>query len=108
MEEENQKHYYSIGEVSELLNVPPSTLRYWEKEFDILKPKKNAKGDRLFTRSDLQNIKLIYLLVKEKGYTIDGAKAQLKNKLSAEQKKLQIVERLKHVRSFLADIKEAL
>ncbi len=108
MEEENQKHYYSIGEVSELLNVPPSTLRYWEKEFDILKPKKNAKGDRLFTRSDLQHIKLIYLLVKEKGYTIDGAKAQLKNKLSAEQKKLQIVERLKHVRSFLADIKEAL
>lgn len=108
MEEAYQKHYYSIGEVSEMLHVPPSTLRYWEKEFDILKPKKNAKGDRLFTRTDLQNIKLIYLLVKEKGYTIDGAKAQLKSKLSTEQKKLQIVERLKKIRAFLSDIKEAL
>ncbi len=106
--EELTKHYYSIGEVAEMQGLTTATLRYWEREFEILKPKKNAKGDRLFTRADVENIRLIQLLLKEKGYTIDGARAQLKNKLSKEQRKFQMIEKLKKIRSFLMEIKEAL
>ena len=72
------KRYYSIGEIAQAFNVNTSLIRFWEKEFDILKPKKNAKGNRLFTPEDLKNLKLIYHLVKEKGYTLDGAKQHLK------------------------------
>lgn len=107
-EKEIEKQYYLIGEVADMLQLSPSLLRYWEKEFDILKPKKNAKGDRLFTRDDVENIKLIYHLVREKGYTLEGAKAQLKSNLGEAQKKLRMIEKLKKIRTFLVEIKEAL
>jgi DNA-binding transcriptional MerR regulator len=103
---ENTKLYYSIGEVAEMLQVNASLLRYWEKEFDMIKPRKNAKGDRLFTRDDIEKLKLVYHLVKEKGYTLEGAKIQLKGGADILHKKLQITERLKKVRSFLAELKD--
>ncbi len=73
-----QKLYYSIGEVAKLFEVNTSLIRFWEKEFDILKPKKNKKGNRLFTKDDLGNLKKIFVLVKEKGFTLEGAKKELK------------------------------
>ncbi len=109
MEEKDiEKQYYSIGEVADMLQLNTSLLRYWEKEFDILKPKKNAKGDRLFTREDLENIKLIYHLVREKGYTLEGAKIQLKHNFGEAQKKLKIIDKLKKIRAFLVEMKEEL
>ncbi len=107
-EKEIEKLYYSIGEVAELMQVNASLLRYWEKEFDMLKPKKNAKGDRLFTKADIEKIKLIHHLVKEKGYTLEGAKLRLKDNLEGEEKKLKLVEKLKKVKSFLLELKEEL
>lgn len=107
-EKEIEKLYYTIGEVAEMLQVNTSLLRYWEKEFDVLNPRKNAKGDRLFTKSDIEKIKLIYHLVKERGFTLDGAKAHLKNNLAQEERKLKLVEKLKKVRAFLVQLKEEL
>ncbi|HEY0030428.1 MAG TPA: MerR family transcriptional regulator [Bacteroidia bacterium] len=72
------KLYYTIGEVSEMFQVNTSLIRFWEKEFDIIKPKKNKKGNRLFTPEDIDNFKVIYNLVKEQGLTLDGAKKYLK------------------------------
>ena len=77
-----EKRYYKIGEVAQAFQVNTSLIRFWEKEFDVLKPKKNAKGNRLFTQEDLKNIKLIYNLVKENGFTLEGAKQKLKSKFS--------------------------
>jgi DNA-binding transcriptional MerR regulator len=107
-EKEIEKLYYTIGEVAELLGVNASLLRYWEKEFETLKPKKNGKGDRFFTKEDIEQLKLIYHLVKEKGYTLEGAKSRLKTSPESSQKKLQIIERLKRVRGFLEELKEQL
>lgn len=107
-DKEIEKLYYSIGEVAEMLDVNASLLRYWENQFDILKPKKNGKGDRLFTKHDIEILKVIYHLVKEKGYTLDGAKIQLKSKFEEEKKKFLLVDKLKKVRGFLADMKDQL
>jgi DNA-binding transcriptional MerR regulator len=105
---EIEKLYYTIGEVAEMLNVNASLLRYWEKEFDILKPKKNAKGDRFFTKGDIEKIKIIHYLVRDKGYTLDGAKAQLKSKYAETEKKYLLIEKLQKVKSFLVELKEQL
>ena len=80
--DENQltKLYYSIGEVADIFEVNTSLIRFWEKEFNSIKPKKNKKGNRLFTSKDILKIETIYYLVKEKGYTLDGARNELKNK----------------------------
>ena len=107
-EKEIEKLYYSIGEVAEMLEVNASMLRYWEREFDILKPKKNAKGDRFFTKGDIEKIKLIYHLVKEKGYTLEGAKARLKGNPEQEEKKFTLIEKLKKVKGFLSELKDEL
>ncbi len=107
-EKEIEKLYYAIGEVAEMMQVNASLLRYWEKEFDVLKPKKNAKGDRLFTKSDIEKIKLIHHLVKEKGYTLEGAKLRLKTNPENEEKKLKLIEKLKKVKGFLLELKEEL
>jgi len=107
-EKEIEKLYYTIGEVAEMLNVNASLLRYWEKEFDTLRPKKNAKGDRFFIKEDIEQLKLIYHLVKEKGYTLEGAKSRLKTAPDTSQKKLQIIEKLKRVRGFMEELKEQL
>ncbi len=107
-EEETKKRYYSIGEVAKLFDVNPSLIRFWESEFDVLQPKKNRKGNRLFTQEDIENLKIIYHLVKEKGFTLNGAKDEMKknpNELKDQQKVVQALEKLK---SFLIDMKDHL
>ena len=105
-EKEIEKLYYTIGEVAEMLDVNTSLLRYWEKEFDILKPRKNTKGDRLFIKEDIETIKLIYHLVREKGYTLEGAQSRLKSDFELTQKKFKLIEKLKKIRGFLEELKE--
>ncbi|MEO6489041.1 MAG: MerR family transcriptional regulator [Ferruginibacter sp.] len=99
-----EKQYYSIGAVSEMFKVNQSLIRYWENEFDILKPKKNGKGDRFFRPEDVKNLKLIYQLLREKKYTIEGAKEFLKKNKNAEEK-FAIIESLKRLKSFLLELK---
>ena len=103
-----EKLYYSIGEVAKTLKVNVSLIRFWEKEFDILKPKKNKKGNRMFTVVDFENLKLIFHLVKERGFTLEGAKNKLKENKEDTINNYEIVTRLKEVRSFLVELKEGL
>ena len=100
-----EKKYFSIGEVAEMLDVATSLIRFWESEFDIIKPKKNRKGNRQFTRDDIENVKLIYHLVKEKGYTLQGAKDLLKNGNDVLKEKIEVIESLKKVKNFLKEIR---
>lgn len=103
------KVYYSIGEVADLFKVNASLIRFWEKEFDILKPHKNKKGNRLFTQKDLDNLNIIYDLVKERGYTLNGAKEMLRaEKIDETTKKMEIINSLEKVKSFLLDLKSEL
>lgn len=102
------KMYYSIGEVSRIFNVNTSLIRFWEKEFTILKPKKNAKGNRLFTQKDVDNLHIIYNLVKERGFTLDGAKKKMKENKSGKLNSDEMMKSLKKVRSFLLELKEEL
>ncbi len=107
-ERDIEKVYYTIGEVAEEFNVATSLIRFWESEFDILKPKKNKKGNRQFTRDDIKKLRLIYHLVKERGFTLQGAKAMLKNNAEELQDNLDMIESLKKVRNFLVQLKEQL
>lgn len=105
---EIKKLYYSIGEAAEILGVNTSLIRYWETEFDIIKPKKNAKGDRIFREKDIENLQLIYHLVKEKGFTLDGAKKQLKTKKKPLKNNQEIIASLTKIKTFLEDLKNEL
>ncbi len=107
-QEETQKRYYTIGEVARMFNVNPSLIRFWENEFDILQPKKNRKGNRLFTQIDLENLKIIYHLVKEKGFTLNGAKEEMKKNPTELKDHQKIIESLEKLKSFLLDIKDDL
>ncbi|MGB0916334.1 MAG: MerR family transcriptional regulator [Flavobacteriales bacterium] len=102
------KLYYSIGEVAKMFDVNASLIRFWEKEFDILKPKKNAKGNRLFRQADVDNLKVIYHLVKERGFTLDGAKKKLRENKGDTIQNEEIVERLKDIRGFLVELRDNL
>ncbi|MEP7166204.1 MAG: MerR family transcriptional regulator [Ferruginibacter sp.] len=99
-----EKRYYSIGAVSEMFKVNQSLIRYWENEFDILKPKKNGKGDRFFRPEDVKGLKLIYHLLRERKYTIEGAKEFLKKNKKADEK-FEMIESMKKLRSFLHELK---
>lgn len=103
-----EKLYYSIGEVAKKFDVNVSLLRYWEKEFDILKPKKNKKGNRLFTKKDVENIEVIYHLVKERGFTLEGAKKKLSENKSDTIENMEIVNRLKKIKEFLLNLSSEL
>ena len=103
-----KKLFYQIGEVSKALNVNVSLIRFWEKEFDVLNPKKNKKGNRLFTQRDFDNLNIIYHLVKERGFTLDGAKKKLKENKEGKIDNLSIIRHLKEIRGFLVDLKEQL
>jgi len=105
-EKEIEKLYYSIGEVAEQFNVAPSLIRFWETEFDILQPKKNRKGNRQFTREDIDQIRLIYHLVKEKGFTLNGAKEMLKQDSVAVRDKMEMIDSLRSIRKFLSDLRD--
>jgi DNA-binding transcriptional MerR regulator len=102
-----QKHYYSIGEVSQMFRVNASLLRFWESEFDILQPRKNRKGDRLFRPVDIKNLLLIYDLLRRRKLTIDGAKDFLKNNKKS-QERFEMIQSLKKIKSFLLEIKASL
>ena len=103
-----EKRYYRIGEVAKAFSVNTSLIRFWEKEFEIIKPKKNAKGNRLFTPNDIENFKLIFRLVKEKGYTLEGAKQKLKENPDGVMKNHQIISRLEAIKLELIKIKNQL
>lgn len=103
-----EKRYYSIGELAQAFNVNTSLIRFWENEFEILQPKKNAKGNRMFTPEDLKNLKLIYHLVKERGFTLDGAKTHLKENKQKSLQTFELIEKLKRVREELVRMKSNL
>ena len=107
-EKPTEKLFYKIGDVAKIFEVNVSLIRFWEKEFDILKPKKNKKGNRLFTKKDLNNLKVIYHLVKERGFTLEGAKMKLKENKKDTINNFEIVNHLKDIRGFLVKIREEL
>jgi DNA-binding transcriptional MerR regulator len=107
-EKKVEKLFYSIGEVAEMLNVPVSTVRFWENEFDVLKPRKNKKGNRLFTAQDIKNLKIIHHLVKEKGMTLAGVKKQLSAKWEETDYKYEISQSLKEIKGMLLDLRDSI
>ena len=103
-----EKRYYGIGEVAKAFNVNTSLVRFWEKEFDVLKPKKNAKGNRKFTPEDIKMLELIFHLVKERGFTLEGAKIHLKENKQKTLNRFELIRKLETVKSELLKIKEQL
>ncbi len=103
-----EKLYYGIGEVAKAFNVNASLLRFWEKEFDVLQPKKNAKGTRKFTPADIKNLELIYHLVKERGFTLEGAKIHLKEGKKEILSNFDIIRKLESVKAQLLEVKGSL
>lgn len=101
------KLYYSISEVADMFGVNTSLIRYWEKEFDCIRPVKNKKGNRQFTQSDIDNIRKIYHLTKECGFTLAGAKEQLKT-AQVDDEKLKAIDTLAEIKAFLIDLRQAL
>jgi len=107
-EKQIEKKYYTIGEVAEKFGVATSLIRFWEAEFDIIRPRKGRKGNRQFTAEDIENVKLIFHLVKEKGYTLHGAKDVLKEKKGEAINQMKMISALKNVKSLLQEIKNKL
>jgi len=107
-ETETVKLYYTIGEVSKMFNVNASLIRFWEKEFEVLQPKKNKKGNRLFTSEDVENLRIIFHLVKERGFTLQGAKAKLKDNKSDVTDNTELYDSLTKLKHFLVELKEQL
>lgn len=105
-EKKIEKLYYSIGEVSGMLGVPVSTVRFWENEFRILKPMKNKKGNRMFTANDVKNLTIIHRLLKEEGMTIAGVKKKLSGKWDETDRVYEISESLKKIRSLLIELRD--
>ena len=103
IEQELTKLYYSIGEVAEMFDVSNSLIRYWEAEFSILKPSKNSKGDRRFMVKDIRNLEKIYTLVKERGFTLDGAKKELKKKKNPGSNS-EVVNKLKKIKNRMMEL----
>lgn len=100
-----EKKYYTIGEVAAMFKVATSLIRFWESEFDIIKPKKNRRGNRQFTKEDIDNVKLIYHLVKEKGYTLQGAKEKISSGIYAQRETVAMIDSLKELKEFLIALK---
>ncbi|MBT8285105.1 MerR family transcriptional regulator [Muriicola sp. E247] len=103
-----EKRYYGIGEVARAFDVNTSLIRFWEKEFDVLQPKKNAKGNRKFTPDDIKNLQLIYHLVKERGFTLEGAKTHLREEKKKTLSNFEIIQKLERVKAELIKIKKQL
>lgn len=104
-----KKMFYSMGEVAEMFDVKPSLLRHWEAKFDILRPHKNKKGNRMFTPEDVENLKLIYHLVKERGMTLAGAAQYLKNGITDTMRRdMELLDRLQRIRAELVEVREQL
>jgi len=107
-EKQTTKLFYSIGEVAKMFDVNTSLIRFWEKEFDIIKPKKNKKGNRMFTQQDVDNFYIIYHLVKERGFKLDGAKRKLRENKEDTVNSIEVVKSLHKIKSFLQEIKSEL
>ncbi len=105
-EKQVEKLYYSIGETAKIIDVPISTIRFWENEFNILKPMKNKKGNRMFTPMDMKNLRIIHHLLKEEGMTLPGAKKRLSGKQQEIDYKYQINESLKKIKGLLIDLRD--
>ena len=103
-----EKIFYSISEVAEILSVSQSLIRFWEKEFDILKPQKNKKGNRLFKKQDIDNLRLIYNLVKERGMTLNGAKLKIQNNKNDVTDSFEIIKKLQSIKQNLLLLKDEL
>jgi DNA-binding transcriptional MerR regulator len=103
-----EKIFYRISEVADMFNLNISAVRFWEKEFDILRPKKNKKGNRLFTQKDIKNIQIIYHLLKERGFTVEGAKKKLKDNKQDTIDNIEIVKHLEDIRGFLVKLRQEL
>ena len=101
-----ERLFYKISEAAEMFSVNISAIRFWEKEFEILKPKKNKKGNRLFTPKDIKNLKIIYHLLKERGFTVEGAKKKLKENKTDTINNVEIVNHLKDIRGFLVNLRK--
>ena len=99
------KLYHSIGEVSKMFDVNTSLIRFWEKEFDIIKPKKNKKGNRMFTKQDVDNFHIIFHLVKERGFTLEGAKQKLKGNKEDTINNVEVIKSLENIKDFLLEVK---
>lgn len=104
----DSKLFYSISEVAKMFDVNTSLIRFWEKEFDIIQPKKNKKGNRLFTKKDIDNFHVIFHLVKERGFTLEGAKKKLKNSKNETIESVEVVKSLQKIKAFLLDLKAEL
>ena len=102
------KLYYSISEVAGMFSVNTSLIRFWESEFDIIKPKKNKRGNRMFTKNDIDNFHLIFNLVKEQGFTLSGAKDKLKNSNKQMRENWEVIKSLKEIKTFLLELKKEL
>ena len=102
------KLYYSIGEVAEMFDVSASLIRYWESEFTMLRPKKNRKGDRQFTKKDIAYLERIYTLVKERGFTLEGAKKELKTKRVPGINKKALIQKLRKIKHQLEELRDSL
>lgn len=105
---EQEKLWFSIGETAEALGIPASTLRFWEKEFDMIKPRKNKKGDRFYSKNDISILRTIQYLTKVKGYTLQGAKTAIKNNFMQEAETAAIVDTLMKIKEKLLKIKKLL
>lgn len=103
-----EKIYFTIGEVATMFDVNTSLIRFWEKEFDIIKPHKNKKGNRLFTQKDVDNFRIIYHLVKEEGLTLEGARKRLRSNKSGEEINLEIAKTLVNIKDMLLEVKASL
>ncbi|NVK50726.1 MAG: MerR family transcriptional regulator [Cyclobacteriaceae bacterium] len=101
-----EKKYHSIGEVAAMFKVAPSLIRYWEGEFDIIRPKKDKKGNRRYTKDDIQKIRYVYHLVKEKGYTLDGAKEVIAQGKDKGLDKVEAVQKLQEIKDFLITLRD--
>jgi DNA-binding transcriptional MerR regulator len=104
---EIEKKYFSIGEVAEMFGVATSLIRYWESEFDTISPTKNDKGTRVYTKQDIEDIKIVYHYVKEKGFTLQGAKEFIKKDKSTTLEKIHAIESLEKVKEFLIELKKS-
>ncbi|MFD1768548.1 MerR family transcriptional regulator [Sphingobacterium suaedae] len=107
-EREINKLYYTMGEVTDMFGVNASQIRFYEREFDILQPKKNKKGNRLFTPDDIANLKIIFNLVKDKGYTLQGARDYLRSNKNEVKENQRVIDSLERLKKFLVEVRDSL
>ncbi|RFZ84969.1 MerR family transcriptional regulator [Mucilaginibacter terrenus] len=107
-EREISKVYYTMGEVSTMFDVNQSLIRFYEKEFDVLQPKKNKKGNRYFTAEDIENFKIIFHLLRDKGFTLQGAKDHLKTNITGTRENQRVIDSLENLKKFLLEVRDEL